>query len=164
MTPTRRDFLRQLGLLSAAAVVGPDFVLPLARPSLLTAAQKAHVVECIQARSPGTMNDGLPEGVRFVMRVESWGMARGMALRVRRGDYRVKHGVGWSDGDSFDTMIPEAVDCLVEWYDREGCQWLGRPESYIGDPDKLKPKDRKRYWEIQRQLEEGLRRMEVVDD
>jgi len=48
----RRDFLKQLGLLSLAVAAGPNLVLPaLKKPSLLTQAQKDALVRAQAARA-----------------------------------------------------------------------------------------------------------------
>lgn len=152
----RRDFLKQLGLLSVA--VGSGLSLPALAPRtrwcglpipLLTEAQKDAVVRGwtghfhgrIHPKAIGledlSMNYLLPEGVRFLQRKEfAWDDRWGIALRVERHGHRVKHALGWEPPDIMDPgyetrSLCMAVDLLCGWYDHTGCEMIALPEAKV---------------------------------
>lgn len=152
----RRDFLKQLGLLSVA--VGSGLSLPALAPRtrwcglpipLLTEAQKDAVVRhwtrgilpsYIQNRSAIhnleeiALQQALPEGVRFARRVEDrWGTHDGVALSVTRHGHRTKHAIGWLNKnlESPGYHYHMAVDLLCDWYDHTGCEMIALPEAKV---------------------------------
>lgn len=167
MNTCRRDFLRQVGLLSIAVGAGLD--LPAVAPRtgwgglpipLLTPAQKDNVVR-IQNSALRGADAGLPEGVRFIQRREMVHEDRwGLGLKVKRLDHQVKNAVSISANDleSYGEFARQAVDCLCAWFDREGIQMIAEPMAYVGDnPERdLSWSERRRYYTFLREQEQRL--------
>lgn len=139
-TETRRTFLKQLGLLSL--VVGSGLELPALAERrrwcglpvpLLTEVQKRMVVSSMNWPYQLAMT-GLPDGVRFLRRIEdAHGDRWGCAIKVTRHGHRVKRSVEIdpSDVHSYEAVTRRAVDCLCEWYDRVGCKAISMPENVV---------------------------------
>jgi len=127
----RREFLKQLGLLSIA--VGVDLqVIKLPGKSLLTVEQKAAVVHFFRNNLAFPM-PGLPLGVQFLRRAEDeWGDGYGIALVVNRNGARVKNSVLWEVINTTDEHpIASAVDALVDWFDAHGNWMLQQSEARV---------------------------------
>ena len=131
---TRRDFLKQLGLITAATVLP---LRALTKESFLPEPRRSAVKAALRANDWQLVRSLMPAGARFLQRKESsYDDIWGLALRVERGGHMVKNSVGLSPPDIWTTEEADhithvAVDCLVEWYDREGSRAIWQPESRV---------------------------------
>ena len=119
----RRTFLKQLGILAIAS--GIELRLPdTGRPSLLTEEQRDQAVRFLGSGEMSMFAKGLPEGVRFARRAETWcGDIWGCSLSVVNNRGRVRNAVSARPEHVFENhprVMRAMVDALVDWYDYEG--------------------------------------------